>query len=57
MTQRQEGYYWVKIINWHIAYWDYKWYLTGSEDGYTDICFDEIDEHRIPTPDEKKGSD
>ena len=57
MTQRQEGYYWVKsngntrynINHWNGDYWDIHDYAMFDDD------FVEIDEHRIPTPDEVKN--
>lgn len=53
---RQSGYYWVKWYNdWEVAQWDadaMKWLLCGDELPNEDAGLNEINENRIPTPDE-----
>ena len=44
---REEGYYFVRRINWTIAYWDnegseYGWHIFGDKHEYNDSLFLEI---------------
>jgi len=58
MNTRKEGYYWVKNREqWEVAQWDInrqQWYLPDVQGEYIgDDAFTEINETRIPAPDEK----
>lgn len=55
---RQEGYYWVKYKGekWHTHYFDGEFWendVAFDAPPMMDMCFSEINETRIPTPDEK----
>jgi hypothetical protein len=65
--ERKEGYYWVRLDDpffnhWHIALWhdndggyedgDWCWHTPYIEGKSDDSDFLEINETRIPTPDE-----
>lgn len=67
--ERKEGYYWVRLDDhispqWQVALWcdndggyeggDWWWRLPGDDDMYFDEDFSEINESRIPSPDEFK---
>lgn len=52
---RQEGYYWVKVSeSWFIEYFDGNRWEGSESSGYalSDAYFSEINENRIPAPDE-----
>ena len=57
-TTRESGYYWVKCFGEWVAA-DYscgnkKWWLPGTEQAFTDADFIEINETRLPSPDEQQ---
>ena len=49
MTEREDGFYWVKPHGvWLVASYDrWGWWIPGSEDNWNDSELDEIDERRI----------
>ncbi len=54
---RESGQYWIRNTNkfWEVASFDKPdnlWYLPGVEEPYPDDAFSEINESRLPTPDE-----
>ena len=58
--QRQPGYYWVKWNmgrkngeRWQVAAWSNGWSLYNMPNPFGDDFFTEINETRIPSPDEK----
>ena len=58
MQNRQWGYYWVKLKDWHgnpsIGLWcEGEWGLVNSIKKYSDSDFIEINETRIPNPEEQ----
>lgn len=60
--KREPGYYWVKVKYedvWHCAIYtndysdgDYFWYFTGDIEAFAETDLSEINENRIPSPDE-----
>jgi hypothetical protein len=62
MNTRQEGYYWVKVKSlgdtWVVAEWEgyvnggAGWWIPGDSSPCADYACSEINENRIPAPDE-----